>query len=236
MTARSVGVVLALGATLATAPPASGAESSIGVGLALSSDLPDPVSGDYARFGPGPSLQIPVRVGLAPAANVRATVRADLGTGSDRVTWEQSAGGETHRFYDDDHFAALVAAGATVGPELVFPTSGAVKPTLGAEVGVAWVGTYHALSGPTAILVDPSQNDVNSEGNIDPYSSQAVFLTDVHGGILTEGTVGFFAELGYSMAYLGASELKKTPPALKAQREAYGWNAARVGVGVLFAL
>ena len=39
-----------------------------------------------------------------------------------------------------------------------------------------------------------------------------------------------------SMAFVGASELKKSTAGLAARREAYGWNPFRVGAGISFKL
>lgn len=235
--ARSIAAVVAVLA-LAVAAPA-GAETgdvSIGIGAALAMDLPDPVSGEYARFGPGPSLQIPVRWSVAPNANLRVNARGDLGIGTDRVTWAQQINGEEVRFYAEDHWAMLVAGGVTVGPELLFPVGGAITPYLGAGAGVAWVGTYHSLGDESRLVFDPAQNDLQDPNNVDPYTSQAAFLTDLTLGAMTKGSTSVWFEGGYSNAWVGARSLTKTLPELDARREAYGWNAARLGVGVAFTL
>ncbi len=195
-------------------------------------DLPDKISKDYARFGPGPSLQIPIRYALAPSARLRATVRADFGAGKDRVTWGESIDGAEQRFFDDDHFAMFLATGLTVGPEIVIPMRGAVAPYFAAEAGGAWVGTYHSLDGVTQRIMDPAENDLKDAGNIDPYTSQVAFLSDVHVGGMTTGDIGAWFELGYSMAFVGESDLTKTIAIYNARRSAYGWNAARIGAGV----
>lgn len=229
--------LLLLVPALLGAAPARATELDVGVGAALSMDLPDRVSSDYARFGPGPSLQIPIRVGFSEHAYLRSTLRADLGIGSDRVTWALDVDGEQIRVGSDEHWAMFTAAGLTLGPEIALPLDAPVVPVIGAEAGGAWVGTYHSFGGDTAVLLDPAQNDLQSSGNIDPFTSQLAFLTDVHAGVASTGEgVGFWGELGYSMAFLGASPLKKSPKELDARREAYGWNAARLGVGVRFSL
>lgn len=209
---------------------------SVGVGLALAMDLPDPASGAHTRFGPGPSLQIPVRIELAPHANLRVNARADMGMGSDRVSWAHTINGEPVRFYAEDQLAVLVAGGVTVGPEVTFPLDAPVTPYLGAGVGVAWVGTYHSLGQDSLHLLDPTQNDPSSPKNLDPFTSQAAFLTDLTLGGRTQGPTSLWFELGYSNAWVGAKALNKTTEGLDARREAYGWNAARAGVGVAFAL
>jgi len=199
-------------------------------------DMPDRVSKDYARFGPGPSLQIPIRYSLTSIARVRATVRADMGVGSDRVTWGRQVDGEEQRLFDDDHFAMFLASGVSVGPEVVIPLNGSVQPYFGAEAGIAWVGTYHSFGGVTRTIMDPAQNDLQDSGNIDPYSSQVAFLSDLHAGGMTSGSVGAWFELGYSIAYVPEAGLNKTLKELNARRAAYGWNATRIGGGVNFRL
>lgn len=224
---------LLLTVSCALSAAALAAEVDLGVGAALALDMPDRTSKDYARFGPGPSLQIPVRVGLSDYARLRSTLRADFGFGSDRVTWGLEVDGVPLRMASDDHWAMLAAAGLTVGPEVVLPLSGSVRPYLGAEAGGAWVGTYHAFGPEAEILLDPEQNELDNPKNVDPYTTQLAFLTDLHLGatVGTEGVGGWF-ELGYSAAFLGARPLNKAPESLDAQREAYGWNPIRLAAGV----
>ena len=167
---------------------------------------------------------------------MRATLRADLGVGTDRVTWGQNLDGKEQRFFDDDHFAMFVASGLTVGPEIVIPTEGGLEPYFGAEAGGAWVGTYHSLDGATQQFMDPDANALNDPGNIDPFTTQLVFLSDIHAGGLTTGDVGAWFEVGYSVAFLAESTLTKTLGRYNARRSAYGWNAARIGIGVNFRL
>lgn len=210
---------------------------SIGIGAAVGMDLPDPVSREYARFGPGAGLQVPVRWSVAPNANVRFNGRADFGgVGTDRVTWAQHIDGETVRFYAQDHWAMMLAGALTAGPELVFPVGSGLAPYLGAAAGVSWVGTYHALGEESLVMFDPAQNDLGDPKNVDPYTSQAAFITDLTLGAMTRGTTSFWFEAGYSNAWVGARTLQKTIPELDARREAYGWNAARLGLGLSWAL
>ena len=182
---------------------------------------------------------IPVWWEVTPAARFRATARADLSMGSDRVTWGAGTiGGDEVRLYDDDHLAVLVATSLTAGAEVVVPAQ-SLAPYLGAELGVAWIGTYHSLDGATAsALLDPEQNELDSAGNIDPYTGQATWRTDVHAGVqpsLSESS-SFWLEAGYSLAFVGEEALKKTPSELDARRSPYGYNALRLGVGLAFAL
>jgi len=224
---------LLLSIAVLAASSARAEEVRVGVAATLATDLPDPVSGEYARFGPGPGVQVPVWVELAPWALLRATVRGDLGVGSDRVSWKREIDGEPVRFYDDEQFAMFVAGGLTLGPEVVFPTKGSVEPYLGAEAGGTWVGTYHAFDGPTALLLAPERNGPKA-GGVDPYTSQLTVLTEVHMG-LGLGTQGrYWTELGYSVAWVGASDLRNAPDALAARRAPWGWNAIRLALGVRF--
>ncbi|MBT3223999.1 MAG: hypothetical protein HN348_33440 [Proteobacteria bacterium] len=212
---------------------------SLGVLGAVSGDLPDPVSKEYANFGPGPSLQIPLRYSLSEMISIRQTTRLDLALGHDRVSWLEQVDGEEYRFYDDEHRAFLVAAAFTIGPEVFIPVKGVFSPYLGIEGGVAWVGTYHALGGEyenTQILLDPDSNELGNPRNIDPYTTQGAFLTDFHlgGRVQLNEKLALFVEAGYSMAFLVARSLKKAPAELDARREAYGWNAMRGGFGVSY--
>jgi len=230
--------VLLLLAPLALTGPAVAADMSFGVGLAASTDLPDKVSGDYAKFGVGPGLHLPFRVDLAPFARLRVSARIDSGFGSNRVTWRQYVDGEEVRFYDDDHWSMLLAGALTAGGEFMPPVELPVMPYLGVGFGAAWVGTYHSFGGATQHLLDEDANDLDSSSNIDPYTTQFTFISDIDLGAeldLSEALALWF-ELGYSIAFVSEKELKKTPAVYDALRSPYGWNAARLGVGVSFAL
>lgn len=220
------------------AASAFGADLTAGVVVGVSSDLPDIVSAEYARFGPGLMLQVPLFVEIAPAARLRAALRADLAPGSDRVVWTQTIDGEAVRFYDDDHWAMLGSMALTVGGDFTGPADWPVRPYFGVDGGAARVTTWHSLGGNTQILLDPAQNDLSDPRNIDPYTAQFTWLADVHAGASRDVSdrVALWLEAGYSLAFLDARPLRKTPPELDATRSAYGWNAIRVGLGVGFAL
>jgi hypothetical protein len=130
----------------------------------------------------------------------------------------------------------FVAVAVSAGADFLLPVPGKVAPYLGADLGVAWVGTFHSFGGPTEVLLDPEQNNLESGSNIDPWTSQATFVTDLHGGVdLPVGErVALWVETGYSVAFLNSRELRKTPPELDATRDPYGWNAFRIGAGVSF--
>lgn len=231
---------LALVALCAPAPAAA-AEAWIGLNAAVVADLPDPVSREYAKFGIGPSLQIPVRVMFGERVGLRITPRFQFAAGADRVTWVRNVDGREVRFYDDDHKAYLLGGALTIGPEVAIPVNDTVAPYFGAEAGAGWIGTYHSLGGEsveTQHLLDPAQNDLGSPQNIDPYTSQIAFATDFHAGMRLTLNDGFrlFIEGGYESSYVGAQPLQKTAAEYKAMREAYGWNALRGSVGVAFSL
>ncbi|MFK7931811.1 MAG: hypothetical protein AB8H79_26780, partial [Myxococcota bacterium] len=194
------------------------------------------------RFGPGPSLSIPLRVKLAPSAYLRTTLRADMGVGSDQVSWDARVGSEDLRLSANDHWAMMTAASLTVGLEGRVSEEWAVQPLGGVAAGLAWVGTWHSF-GPseggydTTFLLDPSQgNDLSDPNNRDPYATAFTPMVDVHVGLAAplSDKVEAIGEIGYSVAFLSDTELVKAPPALNVRRDAFGWNALRVQVGASF--
>jgi len=226
-------LLLALPARSFAAEPG---DLSLGVGAALAIDLPDPASKGDAKFAPGPSLQVPFRWTVVPLARARLDLRVDLATGTDTVRWTETVDGEPVEVQSTGHFAMFVAVGLSAGVDFLIPVKGKVAPYLGADLGVAWVGTFHSFDGATQVLLDPEQNDLDDPNNIDPYTTQWAPLTDLHGGVdvpLSAG-VALWVETGYSVAFLNARDLRKTPPELDATRDPYGWNAFRIGTGVSF--
>lgn len=221
-----------------TAHAAEPGDLSVGVGLSVVADLPDTASGDHTRFRPGPGLALPLRYQLAPLARIRITPRLDLETGTDRVRWEQEIDGEPTSLYADGHWAALFGVSLSAGADLLLPLDLPVAPYLGAELGVASVTTWHSLGGVTQPLLDPEQNDLENPRNVDPYTTQATFLTELHAGadLPVSDRLAIWIETGYSVAFLNARPLRKTPPELKATRDPYGWNAFRIGGGIVFRL
>jgi hypothetical protein len=222
-------VLLALSASTSS----SAVDKSLAVQLGGVLDLPDAVSSDHTRFGVGPSVAVMVRAQLTPFSRLRFGVQGHLATGSDKVTWEVEIDGSPVRMYDQDHFSLFAGVAGTVGLDVMVPGELAITPYFGGDVGALWVGTYHSFSGDTQPLLDPIQNNLENSGNVDPFTTQAVWLTEFHAGV--EKTFGdrisAQLEAGYQMAYLGRAALKKTPEALDARREAYGWNALRLGLG-----
>ena len=69
-----------------------------------------------------------------------------------------------------------VGLGLTAGFDVVVPGDLPVSPYVGAVCG-AWIANYHSLGGDTQVLLDPSQNDLDDPGNVDPYTTQVTWLT-----------------------------------------------------------
>ena len=86
------------------------------------------------------------------------------------------------------------------------------------------------------MLLDPETNDVNSGGNIDPYSDQVAPSVGAHIGVRFHELLPFAieAELGYNVAFMSKASLSGARPALNAVRTAYGFNPVRIGVNAVF--
>lgn len=235
---------LLLFATLCPALASAG-DLSVGVGLGVSQDLPDVQT--FGKFSVGPALQIPVRVGLGDRASFRAALVVDNANGHDRLTWgvpipsvDPNTPAEA-RYSSEEHSAYMVAAGLTVGLEASAMAKG-WTPFVGVDAGPQLANTYHSKLGePThtePLLGSLSTDELKNGNTIDPYTSQIAWLTDLRAGVHgpLSGGLDLWVETGYSNAFLGAKALQKTPPAISARREAYGYNAVRLAVGVSFAL
>lgn len=224
-----------------TAPGVAWAgDVALGASLGVSYDLPDRVSGGQTRFGPGPTLSIPVRYRLAEGAFLKATVRADVGSGTDRVSWAGDLAGDPVRLATHGHWGLLTAASFTIGGEARVPDLLPVEPLFGVELGGAWVGTWHSFGPPdgegtdTTFLLDPAQNDLQDPNNRDPYATAWTAVADVRLGtaVPVSEPVEVVIEIGYTLAYLKDAPLQKSPPALDARRDAFGWNTIRLQAGV----
>jgi len=203
----------------------------VGGGLDLVHDLPDGVfSTDHARFGFGGALRGLARYRFAQGVAARATLSTGFERGSDRVQWLENQG--TVAYYSDSHWTLLTATRLTVGPELSVQARSGLRPYGGADVGLAWVQTWHSFHGDTAILVDPSQNDVGNRNNIDPYVSQLVPAAGLHLGVAIEDVAPFAIEVeaGYYVSFLDQATLRKAPDEAEAIRDAFGLNVLHVGV------
>ncbi|MFT7518258.1 MAG: hypothetical protein ACI9MC_000388 [Kiritimatiellia bacterium] len=215
---------------------------SVGIGFGATVDLPDQTSGANVRFGPGGSLLIPVAYDLTAASRLRLNLRADVAAGQDEVSWRRFAGDDPVFLVSDDHWTMLSSAGVSVGLDVSPVSNLPFTPYGGAEVGLAWVGTWHSFGVSEAgvdtnILFGPD-NDLADANNIDPYATSIALTTGLNVGMqypLSSG-LDVFVETGYSVAFLSQSPLQKTPIALEARRESFVWNILRVQAGVSFSL
>lgn len=216
---------------------ASAAEVDVGIGLGVGVDVVDPASGSHTRFGPSPTLVVPVRVALSDRVFARGSAVAEVASGTDRYTWTVGVAGEDVRIATDGHFAFAAVGGATVGPDIVLlqPRTGGA-PTLYAGVGLggAWVGTFHSFSQETVQLMDQDANDLDNPNNIDPYSSQAVWLTDVRAGLGWGDALRTYVELSIGGAWVGEAKLRKTYAEYDVRRSPYGWTPIRLVGGIWF--
>jgi hypothetical protein len=237
---RSAAGAVALGLScVASNAATAGADVWLGAGVGVSEDLVDGASGEHTRLGVGPSLFVPLRVGLTPWMRLRLDLRLEVGFGVDQLTWNEEIDGVQVRRTDaDTHRAFVGALGGELGVEARIPTGAKVEPYVGAGVGVVGVGAYHALSEDTAVLLDPDQNRLGEPGNLDPYTVQASVSYSLAAGAAwrARDAVDLWVEIGYGGAFLPSQSLRKAPVELDARREAFAWNPFRVAVGVLFKL
>ncbi len=221
---------------------AAAGTNSFGIGLGFAADLPDAAKGNTS-FG-GATLSLPVRIGVSSGARIRIEPRADIGFGSNFVSWQGPGAwqGEPYRFSSEEHWAMLTSGQLLVGAEADAPINSDVKPYFGAALGLAWVGTWHSFgdeTGTGVLLSDYTEEERANSGTIEPNTQDIVPITDLEAGVrMPLGSSGTALDLGlgYSFAFLGEKRLSRTPDALDATRGAYGWNAIRVGVGVQFEL
>lgn len=226
---------------LALPQTALAADVSVGAALGTTIDLPDATSADHTAFGPGGSLLIPVRVELVPGAFVRAALRADVATGSDRVSWAATRGADSVRIAADDHWAMLTAGSLILGLEGRVPEDWPIIPMVGAGLGGAFVGTWHSFGraeggADTSFLLDPEQHDLQDPNNRDPYATSFTPIVDMYlGAVVPVGdALEIPIEVGYSVAFIPAATLQTAPPDIDAQRDAFGWNALRIHVGASY--
>ncbi|HHO52530.1 MAG TPA: hypothetical protein ENK18_17100 [Deltaproteobacteria bacterium] len=227
---------------LAASLPAPAQAGSLGLGLAFVQDLPDPISTD-TRLGLGLSLQLPVRLDLTEHTSLRIGGRLDYAGGGgerngfwcrelDVISWDVIA---DERAGVHPRCGWMLSGGLTVGPEIRLPVSGPVQPYVAGGLGLTAIGNFHNIHIPE--LLDPQRNNLSPDGlsfNIDPFSLKASWLTDLAlGAHLGER---WYAEAGYSSAWAGRAELKKSTADLEVDREPYGWNALRLAGGLRFPL
>ena len=232
----------ALFAVLLLPAAAAAGPLSFGLGVGGNLDLPDEQSGANVRFGPGASLLVPIGYELSPSARLRINLRADIATGQDEVSWRRFSGDEAIVVMSDDHWSMLTLGGVSAGLDISPPNSLPFEPYGGAELGLAWVGTWHSFgvseAGTDTTILFGSDNDLDDPNNIDPYATNLALVTGLNVGIDVPVSSGLdvFVETGYSVAFLSQSPLRKTPDALDAQRESFVWNTLRVQAGVSFSL
>jgi len=214
---------------------ANAADFEFGAGFDISTDLPDRgLDQGEARMGTGVTLRAPIRWTPHPAVAVRAEPFAGVHGGQDRVEWSQYGGSVS--FASEDHWTLLSQLGFRVGPEFS-PFSGMLfQPYIGSSLGLSWARHWHSFQGASAVLLDPDTNDVNSGGNIDPYSDQVAPSVGAHVGVRFQELLPFAieAELGYNVAFMSEASLSGARPALNAVRTAYGFNPVRIGVNAVF--
>lgn len=219
---------------LMTSPAAAKVPVSMGLGAGVAVDLPDRASGEDTRLGVGPAMVIPIRIEALDFLRVRIDLRFEMGMGVDQLTWSEDIDGVSVRITDDDQHRAFVGNLALeTGFDVLIPTGGKARPYLAGAVGIGMVGSYHALDGGSAVLLDPDQNELGDPNNIDPYTLQPALLASAGLGlsIAVSERVDLWLETGYSGAFIGPRPLRKTSPDMDARREAFAWNPIRAGLG-----
>lgn len=230
--ALSLRFCAALGAVLATASTAGATEAgdvSLGVGLVGALDLTD-AGPDHGSLGPGGGLLVPVRVALSPQANLRATLRSEYLHGKSDIAYSTPDGTLLYST-EGTHF---LGTSLTVGAEIVLVDSN-VAPYLSASVGGAYALKAHTNIDHLSFLRDV-QGSTFSSSSIDMNTAQLVPLAEVGLGTFVGGSRIFFAELGYSSAWLPPKALAKSAPDLGATSVGVGYNAIRLGLGLNIAL
>ncbi|MEZ4234882.1 MAG: hypothetical protein R3F59_01685 [Myxococcota bacterium] len=202
--------------------------SSFGVGLGGSYDLPDAKQDEQrTRIDLGGLLVLPARIDVGPSVAVRTTFEVGVARGTDTLSWQvgdERVGVEN---------AALFGAGTLlVGPEVALRGDRGWWPYFGVSVGPSLVVTGHSKMTDRHDLFDPAEYstaDLGDPSTVDPFSRQVVLASQLTAGIATDL---LWAELGYGGSYLPAGELRRGTPGIGLRREAYGWNALRLVVGV----
>ena len=214
---------------------AVGGEFEFGAGIDLTTDIGDAGldQGD-ANLGVGTALRAPIRWVPHPMVSLRADPFFSVNSGQDRVEWSQFGGAVTYA--SEDHWTMLTQLGLTVGPEISPWSESKLAPYAGSTIGLSWARHWHSFKGQSAVLLDPEENDLQSGGNIDPYTDQVAPSVGVHAGVRIHDWLPFAieAELGYNVAFMRRARLKNARPALNAYRTAYGFNPLRLGVNLVF--
>lgn len=206
-------------AAIAAEPPTW----SVGVGAAVSADLPAVEGLATTAFGPGGSLVVPVRWSPAPGAVLRAHLELGAAAGHDRVVWTEDVDGASVGVYSEDHAAGYGAARLLVGPEVSFLPRRRFSPYLGAGVGGGLVTNWHSFEVGSDVL-----------GTSRASTMQAVGAAGVDLGarLGPPGGVAVEFEVGYTVSFLPAASLQEAPAELEASRSPYALDVVRGGLGV----
>jgi len=207
------------------------AAAEIWVGAGGQRDLTDRLGdeADSASFAVGPVVFGDVRLEMAPVVDLRSGLSLTTAAGQDRVTW---LAGET-RLVSDEHYTRLTAGRLHVGPELSVDVGGRLRPYFGSLLGLAWVQTWHSFDSRMLALYDPEKNDLDSEGNIDPFASQVAPVVEVLAGVgIGEPPLAIRVEVGYSVSFLREVELRKSASDAGSLRTAYVFNPLRIGISI----
>ncbi len=233
--------------SLIAAPSAFAVDLEVGVGVGGALDLADRAStaGDVRTTAfKGGALAIPVGLRFG-GARLRIEPRFDYGVGQDRVSWAYTADGEVVRQYADGdwagaptaHGAMLATASLLIGGDFDIPLDGSFTPYIGATAGPTMAWTFHSWRDESAVgqlLKIRGEDGLYGTNASDASTSQFTWTSELHaGGRLgpADGMALWF-ETGYSVSFLDAQPLSKTPAGLDARREAFGWNPWRIAVGV----
>ncbi len=220
-------ITLALLASAGTAR----AGIELGVGADIAQDLSDDALPEArAEFGPGLSLRLPVRVGLAEGGALRLSPRFLRASGTDTMTWPDPDSDLI--VASTDHPTTLTGLELGLGPELRLGAArdAALQPYLGASIGLGYVGLRHTMSGAAAeALTGQDKETVLS-------ASQVGLSSGAHLG-LRYAPISSFAlevEAGYNVSFLSEVAVLGVTEVEEASVAAFGLNALRVGLGATF--
>ncbi len=223
-----LGIHVALGGTTLGSPATAAPEFRAGALVGAVADPADAFGGSATSYAPGGALVVPVRWNVRPGTSLRAALDLNVAGGHDVVTWTESDAA----FQSSDHWSMVSAARIFLGPEVDFRPEASWTPYVGGGVGGGAVWNFHSFGGDTALLLDPTQNALEDDGNIDPYTVSWVPAVEVHGGFRVGKRVALEVEVGYAASYIPAAPLRKSQPELGARRTAYALDLARVAVGI----
>lgn len=220
-------MILLLSASLALA-----GDTSIGVLVGGGLDLPAVAADDPTRFGLGPAVVVPLRIGLSPGAAWRVGVELAYGSGTDRLVWTEYVDGTPYGFYGVEESASYLAGRLLTGPELALAPAALVHPYLGAGGGIGVVRNSHRAEGDLSVLIDADT------GGGSPFTLQPAWVAGGWAGVHVgrPGKVALELEAGYAVSFLPEAPLRKSPSALEAARTAWSLDLARLSGGVTFPL